>query len=284
MAAIRTLKRYIEEADQVIQMNDDDSARAKIKGILAVFDNDYEGLRSGLNSYNIAGLMISNSGSTFDSRKVNHVEDLKRLRERLQMELDKMEENDSTNNLKRTKVFISHSSKDAPVAIMLKAYLIGCGIENKNIFCSSIPGNDVEQKIGTEVKENLQKAAVNIVILSDDYYKSPYCLNESGIIWYLDDVDVIVIAMPEICENNMLGFLNSENKLRRLYTVTDITQVYDIIRKAINTNEVDSTTVANEANRLIITYNDYLRSRGDKIGPNMVKNGQLYDYGDLDEE
>lgn len=142
MAAARTLKRYIDEADQVIQLNDDTAARAKIKDILAVFGNEYAGLRSELNSYNISGLMLSNSGSTFDSRKVNHVEDLRRLRERLQMELDKLEDNDSTNDLKRTKVFISHGSKDASVAKNLKAFLIGCGTENEKIFCSLIPGKN----------------------------------------------------------------------------------------------------------------------------------------------
>ena len=40
-------------------------------------------------------------------------------------------------------IFISHSSKNAEIADILRDFLVGAGIPNNYIFCSSLPGNDV---------------------------------------------------------------------------------------------------------------------------------------------
>ncbi len=77
------------------------------------------------------------------------------------------------------------------------------------VFCSSLPGNDINEKISGEVKTALKNSTVNIAILSREYYQSAYCLNEAGVLWY-EDVPVIPIALPEINSNNMYGFLNKE--------------------------------------------------------------------------
>ena len=117
--------------------------------------------------------------------------------------------------------FISHRSTDKAIADMLLDFFSGTGIPRQTVFCSSLPGNDINEKISGEVKTALKKSVVNIAILSTDYYQSAYCLNEAGILWYQDDVPVIPIALPEINSSNMYGFLSNEYKLRRfclLYT------------------------------------------------------------------
>lgn len=52
----------------------------------------------------------------------------------------------------RDEILISHRSTDAPVADMIKDFLVNTGIPNEKIFCSSLPGNDVGEKISPEVK------------------------------------------------------------------------------------------------------------------------------------
>ena len=96
----------------------------------------------------------------------------------------------TNNNL----IFISHRTTEKAVADMLLYFLTTTGIPRNLIQCSSLPGNDVKEKISPEVRMWIRRSAVNIAILSSDYYNSAYCLNEAGILWYLDSVPVIPIA------------------------------------------------------------------------------------------
>ena len=79
----------------------------------------------------------------------------------------------------------------------------------RRCILSSLPGNDIDQCISKEVKEALKSSAVNIAILSGDYYESAYCLNETGILWFLDNIPVIPITLPGIDSTNMRGFLGN---------------------------------------------------------------------------
>lgn len=83
-----------------------------------------------------------------------------------------------------TEIFISHNTQDKNVADIFVDFLISVGIQRDSIFCSSLPGNNVKEKIPDEIRESLNKSKVNVIILSKTYYESVYCLNEAGIIWY----------------------------------------------------------------------------------------------------
>lgn len=157
-------------------------------------------------------------------------------------------------------VFISHRSTDKDVADMLVDFLSGTGISKESVFCSSLPGNDINEKISNEVKSALKNSAVNIAILSQDYYQSAYCLNEAGVLWY-EDVPVIPIALPEINSGNMYGFLNNEYKLRRLDCDTDISYIYDTISEAVSAPHTKASTITSENNKLRAKYADYLSAR-----------------------
>ena len=69
-------------------------------------------------------------------------------------------------------IFISHSSKNAEIADILRDFLVGAGIPNNYIFCSSLPGNDVRYTIPAEVKAKLGRSTVSIAILSNEYYNT----------------------------------------------------------------------------------------------------------------
>lgn len=159
-------------------------------------------------------------------------------------------------------IFVSHRSEDAEVAEMLLDYFVSMGIPKSYIFCSSLPGNDVKQAISREIKEKMKNSSVNIVILSNNYYKSAYCLNEAGIVWLQDpQTPAIIVALPEINHTNMQGFLNSEYKLRRLDNLNDISAVFDTIQDTINV-ESCSLTIATEAGqKLYNKYKNYLNNR-----------------------
>ena len=158
-------------------------------------------------------------------------------------------------------IFISHRSIDADVADMLKDYLVETGIPNEYIFCSSLPGNDVRQQISVEVKQKMKNSTVNIAILSMDYYKSAYCLNEAGIIWLQDSTPAITIGLPEIEPEKMYGFLNGDNKLRRLDNSDDIAAIYDIIQKAVNAKQATMAIATAASKKLASRYTAHLSKR-----------------------
>ena len=158
-------------------------------------------------------------------------------------------------------VFISHRSSEAKVADMLRDFLVGTGIPNDCIFCSSLPGNDVKHRISPEVKEKIKYSAVNIALLSNDYYNSAYCVNEAGIIWLREEAIPIVIGMPEITHDNMLGFLNNDYKLRRLNSDDDIAAIYDAVQKAVGVPPATISVVVNASHKLKENYAAFISSR-----------------------
>lgn len=161
-------------------------------------------------------------------------------------------------------IFISHRSLDEKVAEMLRVFLVCVGVPNEVIFCSSLPGNDIQLKISEEVKDKIKNSVVNIAILSRDYYESAYCLNEAGIIWFRDEIAApIIIALPEISDKEMHGFLNREYKPRRLDNITDITSIYDIIQKTFSFPPASATIITTESKKLSDQYKEYLALRPD---------------------
>lgn len=158
-------------------------------------------------------------------------------------------------------IFISHRTIDKPVADMLRDFLIGAGIPGEYIFCSSLPGNDVKESISKEVREKIQNSSVNIAVISQDYYRSAYCVNEAGVIWLHENTPAVVIGLPEITPTNMVGFLNSDYKLRRLDNIGDISQIYDTVREAVHVQQSSISVVTAANTKLIERYKEFLRTR-----------------------
>ena len=162
-------------------------------------------------------------------------------------------------------IFISHRSADAKIADMLKDYLVTTGIPNDYVFCSSLPGNDVNSVISREVKEKIANSSVNIAILSNSYYESAYCLNEAGIIWLQDpEVPAIVIGLPEINHNSMHGFLNGDYKLRRLDNLGDISAIHDSVHTAVNVPAATLSAATEAGQNLSNRYKDFISQRESK--------------------
>lgn len=165
-------------------------------------------------------------------------------------------------------IFISHRTQDATVAEMLRDYLVATGISNEFIFCSSLPGNDVKSAIPREVKEKIAYSTVNIVILSHGYYESAYCLNEAGIIWLQEpQTPAIVVGLPEISPDNMLGFLNNNYILRRLDDANDLSAIYDTVRDAVGATQVSLSVATAASQTLIRRYTEYLKAEAVPAAP-----------------
>ena len=133
------------------------------------------------------------------------------------------------------KIFVSHQTKDKIIADILVDFLIAIGIQADTIFCSSISGNDVKEKISDEIVSALGTSIIDIIILSNNYYQSAYCQNEAGIIWYKnrtqDNHHIILIALSEITKDNLQGFIGNDYNLLRLSDSSDISNIADTVLK-----------------------------------------------------
>ena len=279
MVSTITLRRYIEQCDEIIALENIDAAKEMQTEILAVFGTDIKGLKSGLTNYSFVGAISSFDGKiTCVGDKVDFIKDLKILRSHLQAELEKIEPPIAEEDM-RTEIFISHRSTDAPVAEMIKDFLVATGIPNDRIFCSSLPANDVNEQISREVKKHLKNTIINILILSRDYYESPYCLNEAGVAWYLDEVLAIPIGLPEIDPKGMIGFLNGDYKLRRLDNDGDISYLYDQAQGRLNTSTEKHSVITQETQKLKEKYKKHIESREDSIPSDSVEIETSWDGG-----
>lgn len=188
--------------------------------------------------------------------------EIKAAGKKLEMMLMKADnnQNDIKNSESAPVVFISHSTTDKEIADMLITFLKGIGLKQESIFSTSVSGSAVKEVIPKEIKDSFRNSVVNIAVLSDAYYKSTYCLNEAGIIWY-SEARKVLIGLPEITKENMQGFLDSSFFLRRLDSSTDISYISEIVTEKMNLDVCNKTVFNREQEMLKKNYKKFISQR-----------------------
>lgn len=104
------------------------------------------------------------------------------------------------------KVFISHSSKDNDIVLLLRELILKNG-NDVTVFSddnSFLIGRDFSEKIS----KNILDSNIVIVLLSDYYVSSKYCLIELGMIcsfMYMRDIEIIPFCIYPVRPNNALA-------------------------------------------------------------------------------
>lgn len=134
------------------------------------------------------------------------------------------------------KIFISHSSMNKKFATWLTELLDCLGVSRNAIFYSSDFTRGVNTKISESVFQALRNTVVDIIILSNEYKESEYCLNEAGVICFKNGKsDRIVIALPDVTGSIGAGFVNEDYIQHRLsdsiFLDSLINKLYEILRK-----------------------------------------------------
>ena len=113
---------------------------------------------------------------------------------------------------KTPKIFISHSSKDKEYVRKLVDLLESMGLDNTQVFCSSLPGYDIP--IGKNIFDYLRNQFLTyelhvFFIHSKYYYQSPVSLNEMGAAWALK-TEYSSLLLPGFGFDEMKGVVNSQ--------------------------------------------------------------------------
>lgn len=114
---------------------------------------------------------------------------------------------------KTTKIFISHSSKDVAFVEPLVELFEHIGLNEENMFCSSVPGINIP--LGNHIYDYLREQFQNyslivIYVLSENYYNSPDCLCEMGAAWVLQH-QYRSILLPQFDYRDVRGVISQMN-------------------------------------------------------------------------
>ena len=107
------------------------------------------------------------------------------------------------------KIFISHSSDDEDIGEILVEALIKMGIKTQDLFFSSQyrTGVKLGKDFSAVVRDSLNDAELVILLLTDSFYQSEYCLNEMGAVW-ASQKDFIPILLGGLTHEDMKGFID----------------------------------------------------------------------------
>ena len=112
---------------------------------------------------------------------------------------------------KESKLFISHASYDKDYVEKLVSLFEGMGLNDDQIFCSSIPGYDIPvgKNIFDYLLELFQDYDLHIIFVhSKNYYNSPVSLNEMGAAWALK-TNFTSILLPGFDFSEMKGVVKN---------------------------------------------------------------------------
>lgn len=124
---------------------------------------------------------------------INQEDDVKRIEKNLlndRLIKNSKDENSELKELRhsnlRKKIFISHSSKDSEYVKEFVYLLKFLGFTRNNLICTSFPSYGIPngEKIYDWIINEFYESKLHIIYMfSDNYYKSPACLNEMGAVW-----------------------------------------------------------------------------------------------------
>lgn len=128
-------------------------------------------------------------------------------------------------------IFLSHSSKDKELVLLLNTYLIAIGLKQEDIFCSSINGQDVNNGCAIDdfVHSKLQVSDTIIYLITQNFISSGYCASELGAGWMVkDSKSLFLLKTEDVNPEEMKGFINSNYKYSKLNS-DGLSELYDLI-------------------------------------------------------
>jgi len=192
---------------------------------------------------------------------------------------------------KKPLVFISHRGSQVDFVTALVNLLNNCGFTKENLFCSSVPGFNID--LDEDIIETLRKKFVNydiyvVYVFSTDFFDSAYCLNEMGAAWVLQ-VGYSIIVTTDMDESKIDGVVSKTRtcvsfKDNNLQVLSRMIQLRNKLLSFAGLPKVDET----DWNRFYKIFSDQLKQIENKPIVNKTQESQpeakKYVLGNLDQE
>lgn len=140
--------------------------------------------------------------------------------------------------MEKTKIFISHSSKDILIVESFVKHILRLGLDipSDRIFCTSMEGQGVKsgEYIPDRLKTEIHQSSIALLFISKEYKKSEVCLNEVGAAWAtLEKINIIPILLPGI-DFKELGFLDVNRQGLNIFEKKDLLKLVQDNKDALN--------------------------------------------------
>lgn len=114
-------------------------------------------------------------------------------------------ENNKSHITNSPKIFLSHRSSDKKYGDALEKLITGLGVKNDQLIYTSHPLHKIplNENIYDYLRKNINQNVFVIILWSNEYLKSPACLNEMGAAWVTQS-DYTNIYTPDFAFGNPL--------------------------------------------------------------------------------
>lgn len=196
---IKWKKELVCELEEIYESTKDKAAWEA----LVLLKQHFDGYNDREDFYSLCGVLeyIKNNINKYYPKEEMH---------RLTVGMDFSSNKKDTHSNKKPKIFISHSSDDQGYTYPFVELLESLGIKKEHIIYTSISeyGIPLDEDIYDYLKNQFQNYNIHIFfMLSDNYYKSPACLNEMGAAWVLQN-KYTTILLPNFELKEIKGAIN----------------------------------------------------------------------------
>ena len=102
--------------------------------------------------------------------------------------------------MQQKKIFLSHASKDKSLAESLADLLTaGCAVNPNDILCTTLEGKGIPAGTSSFIeylRQQIQKPNLVILLLSENFFASAFCLCELGAVWGMDLPNFPLVVPP----------------------------------------------------------------------------------------
>lgn len=140
-------------------------------------------------------------------------------------------------DMKYKKIFVSHAVKDKALADSIVDLLeTGTAVSSDDIFCSSLEGLGIPsgQDFISYIKSQIQQPEAVILILSENYFASQFCLCELGAAWAMSH-NAFPLLVPPLKYSDLKGVLLS-TQLDKIDSDSDLDRFYENLNEKLALN------------------------------------------------
>ena len=155
-------------------------------------------------------------------------------------------------------VFISHSSKDKSFVEALVELLEGIGLDNKTLFCSSVPGYwiGLSKDIFVALQGLITNRSLYVIFVQSPYfYQSPVSLNEMGAAWAVR-AEYCSILTPDMEFSKMTAVVNSHQtaiKVNNVDAKARLTEMKDSILSFLGKQDISAVIWERKRDKFLAT-------------------------------
>lgn len=139
--------------------------------------------------------------------------------------------------VRMSKIFVSHATADRALAKLIVEFMKeAIGVPGASIFCTSLKGHGIPfaEDFSEYMKKQIQKPDLVILLMTEAYLESPFCLMETGACW-ANSLRALPVVVPPVTYDTVTKTLG----LKQAWTITDHAGLVDFKQLVVKQTAVE---------------------------------------------